>query len=88
MLNWLWMVCCVFQVSRKVKGEGYVLNWSLALAHHQSSVGLSQSFPPKWGGTNMYQGEICPQLDMKIQYFFLNGWDIVKLGLDSDNFSV
>ena len=23
------------------------INWSLAQAHHQSSVGLSQSFPPK-----------------------------------------
>ena len=26
------------------------INWSLAQAHHQSSVGLSQSFPPKRGG--------------------------------------
>ena len=26
------------------------INWSLEQAHHQSSVGLSQSFPPKRGG--------------------------------------
>ena len=26
------------------------IKWSLAQAHHQSSVGLSQSFPPKRGG--------------------------------------
>ena len=26
------------------------INWSLAQAHHQSSVALSQSFPPKRGG--------------------------------------
>ena len=26
------------------------INWSLAQAHHQSSVGLSKSFPPKQGG--------------------------------------
>ena len=26
------------------------INWSLAQAHHRSSVGLSQSFPPKGGG--------------------------------------
>ena len=26
------------------------INWSLAQAHHQSSMGLSQSFPPKRGG--------------------------------------
>ena len=26
------------------------INWSLAQAHHQFSVGLSQSFPPKRAG--------------------------------------
>ena len=35
---------------------------------------------------NAYLGEICPHLDMEIWYFFLNGREIVKLGLDGDNF--
>ena len=36
---------------------------------------------------NPYLGETSPHLDMEMWSFFLNGWDIVKLGSDSDNFS-
>ena len=51
----------------------------------------SLSFKKKIGGgihcyKNTYLGETCPHLDMEIWYFFLNGWEIVKLGLDSDNY--
>ena len=34
---------------------------------------------------DMYLGETCPHQDMEIWSFFLNGWELVKLGLDSDN---
>ena len=36
---------------------------------------------------NAYLGETHLQLDREIWYFFLNGWEIVKLWLDGENFS-
>ena len=35
---------------------------------------------------NAYLGETCPHSDMGMWKFFLNGWEIVKLGQDGDNF--
>ena len=71
----LWSTCTLNNVNFAIQ-----VAWCVFLL--SGKVRMGDIFRNK----NVYLKGTCPSPDIKICYFFLNRWKLVKLGLDSDNF--